>query len=98
MKISVVTTSKSKQKDLVLSDSFLKDYNETLIHQAVTTYLLACVKVLISKRIDLKLEVVEESPTDKKGQDEQEAELTPALSGEEGVSPLLPDHEIIQRK
>ena len=39
MKISVVTTSKSKQKDLVLSDSFLKDYNETLIHQAVTTYL-----------------------------------------------------------
>lgn len=39
MKISVVTTSKSKQKDLVLPDSFLKDYNETLIHQAVTTYL-----------------------------------------------------------
>ena len=38
------------------------------------------------------------SSTDKKGQGEQEPELTPALSGEEEVSPLLPDHEIIQRK
>ena len=39
MKLSVVSTSKSKKEDIVLSDAFVKDYNESLVHQAVVTYL-----------------------------------------------------------
>ena len=39
MKLSVLSTSKSKKEDIVLSDSFVKDYNESLVHQAVVTYL-----------------------------------------------------------
>ena len=39
MKLSVLTTSKSKKEDIVLSDAFVKDYNESLVHQAVVTYL-----------------------------------------------------------
>ena len=41
MKLSVLSTSKSKKEDIVLSDAFVKDYNESLVHQAVVTY-LAC--------------------------------------------------------
>ena len=39
MKLSVLSTSKSKKEDIVLSDAFVKDYNESLVHQAVVTYL-----------------------------------------------------------
>ena len=39
MKLSVLSASKSKKEDIVLSDSFVKDYNESLVHQAVVTYL-----------------------------------------------------------
>ena len=39
MKLSVLSTSKSKKEDIILSDAFVRDYNESLVHQAVVTYL-----------------------------------------------------------
>ena len=39
MKLSVLSASKSKKEDIILSDAFVRDYNESLVHQAVVTYL-----------------------------------------------------------
>ncbi len=71
MKIELL--SSTKNQDINISDNaFSKDFNESLVHQAVVSFMAGSRQEHRNKKLDLKLEAVEKNLIGKKELVEQE--------------------------
>ena len=74
MKIELL--SNTKNKDISISNEvFSKEFNESLIHQAVISFMSSSRQGSAKQKIDLRLEVVGRNHIDKKVLEELELEL-----------------------
>ena len=81
MKLDVLNIDNKKTDVQISETTFGKEFNETLVHQAVVTYLAGSRQGHINKRQDQKLGAAAKNHTDKKELVELELEQLGVLYG-----------------
>ena len=73
MKIELLSNTKNKDIS-ISSEVFSKEFNESLVHQAVVSFMASSRQGSAKQKIGLKLEAGVKNHIDKRAQEEQELE------------------------